>query len=1164
MRKGALLSLLFLVVAFALATSASQNAIILGTTNRITELSFANSRDPFTWHILRHTTQALVGLAPGTNELIPAIAEAWDISDDGLTYSFHIRPGITFWDGVVCDANAVKWSLERTIRLNGPNGMVRLIKDLIDNIEVIDDLTLQIMLKKPDATFLVRMTDYTASALIYSPESTPMDNFANGQYAGTGPYKLVEHVPDQYVTLEAYDEYFGSLPATRKIVWKLYSESATVSAALQAGDIDVAFRGLTQNDIGALRENPNLQVVVGPSTHIRYLLFNVSRPPVDKRLVRQAISYAVDRDAIIALSNDLNQPIYSMVPEGCPPIGASINVFPEYDLEQARALLRQAGYSEDNPLEINLWYPSCSYYVTSEGDVATVLEHSIEETGMVRITLQALTWEVYQERRAQGALDMFLHGWYPEYLDASEFLAPFTTKWPEPFGTFFNHHPNYERYEKMMQEALSTVDEQKRAGLYQEIQRLSAEDVPWIPLWADLQEAWAAASKYIEGLVFDLSMEPYLGAIEKQERYYHIAEWAGFPDESFVRFIREVGTDGYLDIEALHDMFDKVTDLDHLLGTDEFIVRDFENAFGLEPDGFLSIQDLEMAISRTDCTLGMPPTRMADCLGIPLDVLQAYDFSRTNSLQFDNVLTVELDTSLETILYDDAYTLLSDRSNLERQALEKLWDSLDFNGDGILDVNVPLFVDVRLTPDESSLPEDESLYVDLSGDGSSDTFILSFLDSRSDPYDSLLALYKSDCHPVLVFEGVLDKQEEELAQYRQLIQPPMGFGLGVGLLNTQLALLDSTKSTDERDKKIDIALRAYHDRLREIEQQRAQWDVLRRDILLKDIQRWSGLLKSRQDVLRLAKGLYDFGNLTLTVVTVASGLQAVNAAAKALFKDMTIKLVVKEGSKYAFGYTIKVATKVGAKSAFVKYSVPMFGRYLMGILKDTARKEAAKLAFKAQLTKRVMGLVLGGIAKAVVGVTNAADKLAVENNLDKDTAWSMKQLAISKVQWRAYGKLIDLAHQAQKQQVELASMCRKLRSTPTCTGTWYTFAWTRDAWGSVSLEQTGSKVTGLFGWIPSDRGFQIDSWFTGHGPARDLKVGQVEGTIDAKGNVSLRWWKGVTRDKKYTDAAITERGILKLILQENGTLKGYWLLDGQQDSAANRKNNTLLFRPRFN
>ena len=508
------LGILVLTAFLAVTGLAASDILILGTTDRVTELSFANSYDHFTWHVLRHTTQALLRLEAGTTALKPAVAESWEVSEDGLVYTFHIRPGIVFWDGTPCDANAVKWALERTLRLDGPEGGVGLIKPVIKSIDVLDDLTLQITLNYPDATFLIRMTDNVIPSLIYT--GAPEDDFARGDYVGLGPYKIVEYVPDERVVLEAVDTYFGEPPKTRRIVWVMYADAAALRAAIEAGDIDLAFRTLNPIDIMDLMENPNLQVIGGPSPGIRYLLFNVTQPPVDNVFVRQAIAYAVDRDAICEqVFSGLNTPIYTMVPQGLPPAGAAIDVFPHRDIEQARRLLQMAGCCEELPIRLNLWYTP-KHYGTTEADVAAVLKQAIEETGMIEVTIQSLEWGAYVERMSQGGFDMFLLGWYPDYLEASNFLAPWTTESPEGLGTFFNYHPNYPLYKAIMDRALATVDESERAFLYQIIQALSANDVPWIPLWSNKQQTYIVAQKGVQGIVPDLTMDLHIDLLYKE------------------------------------------------------------------------------------------------------------------------------------------------------------------------------------------------------------------------------------------------------------------------------------------------------------------------------------------------------------------------------------------------------------------------------------------------------------------------------------------------------------------------------------------------------------------------------------------------------------------------------------------------------------------------
>ncbi len=512
----AVLMVVGLLATVGLVASA-QTPLIIGTTDRVTELSFANSYDFWTWHVLRNTTGALTKLDPKTMKIVGDLAKSWDVSADGLVYTFHLRPNLKFWDGAPCDAAAVKWSLDRTIRLNGPNGGVGLIKSVIDHIDVVDPLTVKITLNKPDAVFLLRMSSQIAASLIYSPKSTPANDFAKGRYAGTGPYKLVGYVKDQYVKYEAYDGYYGPAPKSKLVIEKFYSDASALRAAIEAGDVDVAFRTFNPQDILSMQKEKNIVLkIYKPSPGIRYMLFNVTKPPFNDPLVRQAISYAVDRDAICnQVFSGINTPIYTMVPDVDPPFFGAYPCFPHRDLAKAKALLKKAGYDENHPLEVNLWYTP-KHYGSTEGDVATVIKGSLEETGVIKVTLQSLEATAFFDRMGKGALGMFLLGWYPDYLESSNYLAPWTTEDPESLGTYFNKHPNYLAYKDILDVATTTLDTTKRAKLYQAIQILSVQDVPWIPLWSINVQMAIATLPNVHGATVDITMDIHIDQIYKE------------------------------------------------------------------------------------------------------------------------------------------------------------------------------------------------------------------------------------------------------------------------------------------------------------------------------------------------------------------------------------------------------------------------------------------------------------------------------------------------------------------------------------------------------------------------------------------------------------------------------------------------------------------------
>ena len=492
---------------------AQSNVLVIGTTDRVTELSPANSYDYLTWEVLAQTAEGLVALKPGTTEIVPSLATSWDISADGLTYTFHLRKGVTFTDGSQFNAAAVKWSFNRNLKLNGPKGGVGLIKGDIKSIKAVSEYTVQFDLNYPDATFLARLAPDIAPSEIYSPKSTPADSFAKGKYAGTGPYELVSYVPNQRVVLKAYPGYWGPQPKISQVVINIYSDASALRAAVQSGAVDIGYRTFNPQDVVSLAKDTNLKEVKSSgSLSIRYLVFNITQKPFGNVLVRRALAYAVNREAIVRdVFSNINQPLYSMVPPG---MWSHVNVFPRYDVAKAQALLKQAGYSTTHPLDITLWYAP-EHYGSTESGVAAVLKSSIEQTGMVKVKLGSIAWGTYTARMSQGALGFFTLGWYPDFVDPDNFLAPWLTDSPEGLGTFWNKAPDFKSYKKLIEAARATSSKDQRTADYVKLQQMTAVDVPFNPLWQNFSQLIAFTKPDISGMIINSSGQYQFKTITK-------------------------------------------------------------------------------------------------------------------------------------------------------------------------------------------------------------------------------------------------------------------------------------------------------------------------------------------------------------------------------------------------------------------------------------------------------------------------------------------------------------------------------------------------------------------------------------------------------------------------------------------------------------------------
>ena len=501
-------ALLLLGPLSSLPAAAPQDTILIGTTDKITEMSPENSYDYWTWHAFGQVSEALVQFKPGTTTIVGQLAASWEVAPDGLVFTFKLRKGATFTDGSPFDASSVKASLEYVLKRKGPEGGVALIEN-IKTVEAVDASTVRITLKQRDATFLSRMTWGVPPAHIYKFPAIPAGEYSKGRFVGTGPYRIAQYVPGQRMVFEAYGGYWGTAPKTKRVIEVFYADASALAAAVESGQIDVGFRSFNPEDIRRLRNNARLNVARGPSLSVRYLVFNVTAKPFDNVKVRRAIAYAADRERIARnVFAGINTPLYTMVPPG---MWSNIDAFPSRDLAKARSLLAEAGYTSGKKLNLTLWY-SPSHYGSTEADAAAVVKGAIEQTGAVSVDVKSQEWGDYTKSFSKGQFGLFFLGWFPDFIDPDNFLSPWLVESPEGLGTFLNKataaqdKSYYSQFQKILGDAKLTNDQAARTRLYGQAQRLLAESAILVPLWSNNLQAHAIYQKNVQGVVLSPDM----------------------------------------------------------------------------------------------------------------------------------------------------------------------------------------------------------------------------------------------------------------------------------------------------------------------------------------------------------------------------------------------------------------------------------------------------------------------------------------------------------------------------------------------------------------------------------------------------------------------------------------------------------------------------------
>jgi len=475
------------------------DTIVIGTTDRVSDLDPASAYDFFTWEVLSNIGMGPFVYEPKTLELKPGIIESYEVKENGKVYILHLRKDLKFADGSPCTAETLKWSIDRVAKIEGDPSWF--VLDFVESTEVIDDYTLKITLQNPISFFPAILAVPTYFPV--SPNAYPFDEISPDNTAGSvGPYMITKWVRDQQLVLEANPHFFGEPPKTPKVVIKFYSTSTALRMALESGEIDIAWRTLSPTDIEALKGKGEFTVYEAPSSYIRYIVFNTNIPPLDNPLVRKALAAALNRQEIVEkVFLGTAEPLYSLVPNG---MWSHIDIFKDKygdgNLELAKQLLKQAGYSEENKLKVELWYTP-EHYGDTEADVAALIKEAWEATGMVEVTVKSAEWSTYLQYTREGSLMITLYGWYPDYLDPDDYLYPFlhtgSNRW------LGNPYSDPEM-DELLDQAQVEMDQSKRETLYKQVQEKLAEDVPIVPIFQG--KLYLVAKKNVHGIVLDQLM----------------------------------------------------------------------------------------------------------------------------------------------------------------------------------------------------------------------------------------------------------------------------------------------------------------------------------------------------------------------------------------------------------------------------------------------------------------------------------------------------------------------------------------------------------------------------------------------------------------------------------------------------------------------------------
>lgn len=387
--------------------------------------------------------------------LVDALAESHTISEDGTVYTFTLRKNVKFHDGSLMTAQDVKYSLDRCADTSNGDPLVAAFS-AIDSVNIVDENTVEVVLKEPNKDFLPYMTVAIIPQANAAPESNPV---------GTGPYKFVSRAPQENFIIEKFDEYWGTPANIEKITLKVIANSDAIVTSLNGGAIDMFVR-ITQAQSQQLSDQ--FEVLEGTMNLVQAMYLNNAAEPFNDIRVRQALCYAVDPQGIMDINADGKgtQIGSSMFPAFGKYYMEELNDLYETDIEKAKELLAEAGYP--NGFSFTLTVPS-NYQ--QHVDCAQVIVEQLKQIG-VTANIQLIEWEswisdVYTDRNYEATVV----GVDASSLTAAALLRRFTSTAPNNFVNFSS-----EAYDEAFAKAESSVDDEEKTAYYKECERILAED----------------------------------------------------------------------------------------------------------------------------------------------------------------------------------------------------------------------------------------------------------------------------------------------------------------------------------------------------------------------------------------------------------------------------------------------------------------------------------------------------------------------------------------------------------------------------------------------------------------------------------------------------------------------------------------------------------------
>lgn len=480
-------------------SSSEKSKLTIDINAEMGTLDPGNTMDNSAWKITYPAYERLVEFNGASTEVKPGIATKWEVSSDGLTWTFHLGKGHKFVDGTEVDSNAVKFTFERTLDLKkGPADTYSIIKE----ITTPDKYTVKFVLSSSFPQFLSTLaTNYggiiNPNVMSHEQNGDKAQNYLSNHTDGSGAYQLTEWKKGAYLHL-ALNPNYSQKPSIKDVYFKLVSDSSAARLELEKGDADIA-EGIDIDQMKQLQEKSNITIVKKPSLLVDYVYMNCTKgnAALQNPKVRQAISYAIDYNSIIKkVMNGYASSIAGPIPKGLWGYDASAFKY-NYNTKKAKELLDEAGAKN---LQLTLLY---SDKLPNWEQEALIIQSDLGDIG-IKVNLNKVAYATMRDMLDSGKFDLAMGVWSPDYADPYMFMNYWFDSKNQGLAGNRAFYVN-SQVDDLIRKAAYINDKAERIKLYNQAEKIVIDEAPYAYLYQ--KQFVLPVSKSVKGYVYNPMLE---------------------------------------------------------------------------------------------------------------------------------------------------------------------------------------------------------------------------------------------------------------------------------------------------------------------------------------------------------------------------------------------------------------------------------------------------------------------------------------------------------------------------------------------------------------------------------------------------------------------------------------------------------------------------------